>query len=217
MDALGAGFVRDLEGQTTNQISVSDLAFHALREYQPGDDRRYIHWRSSAKAGRFLVRQFLDTRRSHVAVVVDSNQTSYADPDELEVAISAGASIAMRTVSDDQPVTVLAGEHAAPTGHGTRVLDTFSRAELGSVDIGHLARRTVELAPDVSLAILITGPHTGADRLLRAASEFPPETKVVALRVDPSSPTGMREARGFVLLSLQRLGDLASLFVGVTT
>ena len=56
---------------------MSDLAFHALREYQPGDDRRYIHWRSSAKAGRLLVRQFLDTRRSHVTVIVDPDPEQY--------------------------------------------------------------------------------------------------------------------------------------------
>ncbi len=56
---------------------MSDLAFHALREYQPGDDRRYVHWRSSAKAGKLLVRQFLDTRRSHVAVLVDIDAEQY--------------------------------------------------------------------------------------------------------------------------------------------
>ena len=66
LESLGAGLLRDLEGETTQEMSMSDLAFHALREYQPGDDRRYIHWRSSAKAGRLLVRQFLDTRRSHL-------------------------------------------------------------------------------------------------------------------------------------------------------
>ena len=73
LESLGAGLLRDLEGETTQDLSMSDLAFHALREYQPGDDRRYIHWRSSAKAGRLLVRQFLDTRRSHLSVVVDTD------------------------------------------------------------------------------------------------------------------------------------------------
>ena len=77
LESLGAGLLRDLEGSTTEDVSMSDLAFHALREYQPGDDRRYIHWRSSAKAGKLLVRQFLDTRRSHVTVIVDPDPEQY--------------------------------------------------------------------------------------------------------------------------------------------
>ena len=40
----------DLEGVPSDQLSMSDLAFHALREYVPGDDLRHVHWRSSAKA-----------------------------------------------------------------------------------------------------------------------------------------------------------------------
>ena len=35
---------------STDAVSQSDLAFHALREYVPGDDLRHVHWRSSAKA-----------------------------------------------------------------------------------------------------------------------------------------------------------------------
>lgn len=31
-DRIGAGFLRDLEGQPTNELSQSDVAFHALRE-----------------------------------------------------------------------------------------------------------------------------------------------------------------------------------------
>ncbi len=77
LESLGAGLLRDLEGSTTEDVSMSDLAFHALREYQPGDDRRHIHWRSSAKAGRLLVRQFLDTRRTHVTVLVDADPEQY--------------------------------------------------------------------------------------------------------------------------------------------
>ena len=49
---LGAGRVRDLEGTPSDRVSMSDLAFHALREYVPGDDLRHVHWRSSARAGR---------------------------------------------------------------------------------------------------------------------------------------------------------------------
>ena len=37
---LGPGLLRDLEGQPTADLSPADIAFHALREYEPGDDRR---------------------------------------------------------------------------------------------------------------------------------------------------------------------------------
>ena len=49
LESLGAGLLRDLEGQATNDLSSNDLSFHALREYVPGDEMRHIHWRSSAK------------------------------------------------------------------------------------------------------------------------------------------------------------------------
>ena len=76
--------------------------FDDLREYQPGDDKRYIHWRSSAKAGKLLVRQFLDTRRSHLTVLVDTDPESYGGSEDLaEVAISVAGSLALRTIADE--------------------------------------------------------------------------------------------------------------------
>ena len=214
LDSLGAGLLRDLEGQTSSAVSMSDLAFHALREYQPGDDRRHVHWRSSAKAGKLLVRQFLDTRRSHVCVVVDSDRASYFDPDHYELAISAAASITLRTRKDDQEVSVFAGEHAALNAQGSRALDVFSRAELGAMGLHTLARRSNRIAPDVSICFLLTGSNTPFSELQRAANEFPIEVRVVGLQIDPLQSTGMRAGRGMTLLSLQRLGDLATLLQG---
>ena len=99
-----------------------DLAFHALREYQPGDDRRYIHWRSSAKPGRLLVRQFLDTRRSHLSLVVD------ADPELVrrrrgrrrDSPSRAAASLAVRAILDEQDTTVVLPRPAGLAHDGAR-------------------------------------------------------------------------------------------------
>jgi len=49
------GFIRDIEGATTHDLSSSDVAFHALREYLPGDDRRHAHRRTTARPGRKCV------------------------------------------------------------------------------------------------------------------------------------------------------------------
>ncbi|MEP6559634.1 MAG: DUF58 domain-containing protein [Nakamurella sp.] len=72
-----AGFVRDLEGDESARRTASDLSFHTLREYVPGDDRRFIHWKSSARNGTLQVREFLQTHRSMVAVVLSGNHDEY--------------------------------------------------------------------------------------------------------------------------------------------
>src|SRR6478735_10397033 len=51
------GFFRDLEGLAAHDLSPDDVSFHALREYQPGDDLRHVHWRSTARTGTVMVRQ----------------------------------------------------------------------------------------------------------------------------------------------------------------
>lgn len=97
---LSTGFLRDLEGTPTRDLTVSDIAFHALREYQPGDDRRYIHWRSSAKTGTFMVRQFEETRRSRLMVLLDLAADAYEDADDFELAVSTAASLGARAIRD---------------------------------------------------------------------------------------------------------------------
>ena len=50
--------------------------------------------------------------------------------------------------------------------------------------------------------------------LQHAAAHFAPEVRVVALRVDPTAPTGISGSRALTVLSLQRLGELAALLSG---
>lgn len=47
-----------------------------LREYVPGDSLRYIHWRSSAKAGQLLVKEFETGSYSSLAFVIQSSRGS---------------------------------------------------------------------------------------------------------------------------------------------
>src|SRR6478609_4877482 len=185
LESLGAGLLRDLEGSTTEDVSMSDLAFHALREYQPGDDRRYIHWRSSAKAGKLLVRQFLDTRRSHVTVLVDTDPRSFTGGEDiidewtrqqhghtdslfpahsapeipdLETAISVGASIVLRVMRDEQDTTIVCGSHDISRSTPQLTLDVLARVEPAPVDLTALALRAVDLAGDTSILFVVTGP-----------------------------------------------------------
>lgn len=221
LEPLGTGLLRDLEGHTTNDISMSDLAFHTLREYAPGDDRRYIHWRSSAKltaaAGqqRFLVRQFLDTRRSHVAVLVDGSSGSYAGDDEFELAISVGASVAVRALQDEMDLTIVCGEHAAVQPPPHTALDTFSRAELAADStLARAAARLSRLSPGVSVALLLTGSRAGFGEVQKARSYLPPEVHTVAIQAAVGSAMSLREASGLSVRIIGALGDLPRVLAG---
>ena len=223
LESLGAGLLRDLEGQTTNDVSMSDLAFHTLREYVPGDDRRYIHWRSSAKLsgaagqGEFLVRQFLDTRRSHIAVVVDARAESYRDPEEFELAVSAGASISVRALADEMDLTIVCGEHSASTAATHVALDTFARADFAAQSLPHAVARLSVLSPDASTVVLVTGVETAFATFQQARAHLAPEVRLVALQVEPGAPIRLRETSGVTVIVIGELRDLPRALMGGVT
>jgi uncharacterized protein (DUF58 family) len=219
---FGSGLLRDLEGRTTEDVSMSDLAFHALREYVPGDDRRYIHWRSSAKVGsavpggKFLVRQFRDTRRTHLLIIVDGDAGAYIDADEFETAVSVGASIALRARTDeldaslliaDQPTRQVRGRDAA----SSRVLDVFARAQTGNRRLPAQVALAARTAPQATYAIIVTGANSTFHGLRRAAAQLSNAVRVTLIRVDPVATSGMVTAANPTALNLTRLEDLRGL------
>jgi len=209
---LGTGFIRDLEGQSTNQVSQADVAFHTLREYQPGDDRRLIHWLSTARTGELMVRQFVDTRRSHLAVVVDGDRRSYAD-EEFETAVSVAGSLGRRVLLDEQDLSMVVAGDRIPVHSGTELLDGLSAVQTGGRRVGLIPSvdRVFRIGSGFSVAIIISGPTASLADLRAAAVRFPEDVRVLLLRIDPGSPTSFQPFGSHHLLSLERLDDLAQL------
>ncbi len=217
MESLGAGLLRDLEGVSTDAVSQSDLAFHALREYVPGDDLRHIHWRSSAKVmastggSSLLVRQYLDTRRSHATIVVDDRAESWADPEDFETAMAVAASIAVRAVLDEFDVSFVCGNHASSGSEGHLALDAVCRADFGDRGVIESGRQATLLAPDTSLCFFIGGSRTTFNDLLRAAAAFAPEVRRIAIVVDPEEKSRVTETGGLPVLHLAAKEDIGGL------
>lgn len=212
LDPLSSGLLRDLEGQSSNATSMSDLAFHALRAYAAGDDRRYIHWRSSARTGQLMVRQFVDTRRIHATLVVDGDPASYATEDEFELALSAAGSIAVRAVADEQQASVVASGEAVGDGSMQQILDALTRADFAAeATLTSLAGSVLRTAPDTSLAVLITGSVLPFSVVRRAGAALPPEIDTVALRIDLGADVGMTTVGDMTVLTMQALNDLPAL------
>ena len=105
LPSTSAGLIRDLEGNPTRRLVDSDYPFHAIREYAAGDSRRQIHWKSTAKTGRLMVRQYEESRRSRMAVVLSVAEAEYADAEEFELAVRSAASLGLRAVHDAREST----------------------------------------------------------------------------------------------------------------
>ncbi|HEY5882278.1 MAG TPA: DUF58 domain-containing protein [Nakamurella sp.] len=212
-----AGFFKDLEGQPTDDLSNNDVSFHALRGYVPGDDRRYIHWRTSARSGALMVRQFEETRRSHVAVALSTRPGEYADPDEFELAVEAGASVVVQAVKESRELTVIAGRAALPVGTARRTLDQLAgvrvdgdAARRADAEAGILAtaRRVANVAPDVSIVFLLCGSAPTPAQIRQAGAALPLGVRVVAVRAVPGVASSVRRISGVTVVTVGSLDKL---------
>lgn len=75
-----------------------------VRDYRPGDPPRAVHWRSSARAGHLIVREYQEEAASRVAIVIAGADTGTAPDSAMERLISGVASVARYAISTGHPV-----------------------------------------------------------------------------------------------------------------
>jgi hypothetical protein len=226
------GFVRDLEGQPTSDLTASDLSFHALREYRPGDDRRHISWKAAARTGELMVRQFEQTRRSHLVVAFGRDEASWADPEEFEMGISVAASLGVRALRDGRELTVVTGPVHPGAGHAEprepaiiasvstgRLLDGLSDVTYGesSVEVESLASLSAATIPGISIVFLVVGSTPGVRQVSSWSQRFGLGVQTVAVVCDPESTPGLREVAGVQVLRIGYLEDLPRALARGTT
>ncbi len=54
--------------------------FFTLRDYEDGDDLRKVHWPSSAKRDRLMIRQLEMPWQSRALIVLDTEVANYPTP-----------------------------------------------------------------------------------------------------------------------------------------
>ncbi|WP_159791677.1 DUF58 domain-containing protein [Puerhibacterium puerhi] len=204
------GFLKDLEGRVTQDISNSDVSFHALRDYVPGDDRRHIHWKTTARTGQLMVRQFEETRRSHLAVLLSTRAEDYAGDDEFELAVSVCGSLGLQAIREDRGVTVLVNDGRLRGDDRTRLLDDLARVEAVPsstrlVDVARVAGATVG---DASVVAFVVGSGVGARELRAASARLPQEVHVMALQCVPGAAMSRDTVAELTVLTLGSLGEL---------
>lgn len=210
LEGSAAGFVHDLEGQPTRDLSSDDMAFHALRPYVAGDDRRHVHWRTSARTGTWMVRQFEQTRRSHLLVALSTAVGDYTDAEEFELGVSAGASLGLQALRDDKTLSVLTSQVRLRVGSGRRLLDDLTAVQTrGRVPgLSGLARRAVQEVLDATVVVLVCGSAPGAAEMRSAASRFGQDVRVVIVRAARDEPVSCRTVGPATVITVSDLADL---------
>jgi len=95
----------------------------SVRDYHVGDPLRHIHWRTVARRGQLVVREFDHERRAettYVARVPD-------DPDVADAIASIATSLALSSLRDAGEVGLLTGDRVARDRSADGVLDWGAR------------------------------------------------------------------------------------------
>lgn len=186
LEPLPSGVTRHLEGPSSDVAPAGDITFHRLREYTVGDDLRMIHWKSTARTGRLMVRHNIDTSQPYTVVLLDLDPGRYS-AESFETAVDAAASVVVANGGGTAAVQLC-------TSTGERVGGPGARSVLPLLD------RLTEIAPDADgelrHELLRLRHHRGGTALV-----------VVTGRLDPDVLPAVAELR-------RRFNRLALLAVG---
>ena len=207
------GFQLDVEGVSTGKLSSSDVSFHALRDYEPGDDRRAVHWQSTARLGKLIVRQYEETHRSHHVIVLDTSRDAW-DHDSFETAVSVAGSLGLANLRESRPVSVTTTDEWLPSSVAMRLLDSLSEiSRRSSGDLALRVREAVAQRPGVSALTLIVGPETTDSDAAHLARLAPIDVPVSIIRIGVNKARARRNLGRGVLLDCATLDDLPRIIV----
>jgi uncharacterized protein (DUF58 family) len=103
MHRLPSGLTRNLEGPSSDVSPQGTITFHRLREYAVGDDLRTVHWPSTARVGKLVVRHNVDTAQPYTVVLLDVHPDKYS-AETFEEGVDVAASLVTSMAVGKAPV-----------------------------------------------------------------------------------------------------------------
>src|SRR5664279_3453092 len=121
--ALPTGRTRHLEGPSSDTSPQGNITFHRLRDYAVGDDLRLVHWRSTARTGKLVVKHNVDTSQPFSVVLLDQRPGRYT-AETFEEAVDVAASVLVTSSANKAPVELRLTDGTVVGG--PRVRDTVA-------------------------------------------------------------------------------------------
>lgn len=140
-----------------------------VRPYQDGDERRCVHWLSSARTGRLMVRQYAGGSAGILDVCLVTSAAEYPDPGDFEHAVALAAGIVQACLAEPLPcrLTTTGGLRLTGDGPGDRrrMLEAIAQIRLDGSDPSPAGRAE----PGRQLVIVRAGAHPGDADILTLA------------------------------------------------
>lgn len=199
-----------------------DQHFYALRDYVLGDEPRTVHWRSSARAGKLVVKQQVAPAPNNTMIVLDTDASAYGSDDQFgggwieerfETAVEVAASLAVAQADRVEQL------HVVTTTRGTAMTSATAGARDAFLDALAAANAVppVDTAPE-EIVPLVRRTHC---RLVMLVSGTPGFHVLAAMRaVAPAAGSSLTVVRvgsrrretlpGLRVLDVDRAEDLAA-------
>jgi uncharacterized protein (DUF58 family) len=209
-----AGLVRDLEGEVTKTITDNDISFHALRAYEPGDALRNVHWRTSARTGQLMVRQYEETRRSQLLLVQATNADHYASDEEFELAVSVLASLGVQLIRDATTLAVSTDGRRLATATPTALLDDTCRItprEEAAAPVRDVVREAGRRIAAPSVLIVVGGSRAPLAEFRAAETVFGSDTQVIVFRAEVGAASRITRLGESTFVTVGSLDELSRL------
>jgi len=152
--------------------------YFAVREWQSGDSVRWVHWRSTARHGTLVVRQFEQTRGRDVALLVDLWQPEDPQPQDLEnveLAVSFVATVAVAQCRRQNSNLLLEVAGDRPTSVYGPTSEVLANEVLHALAV-----------------IRATSESDGWRRLEAALGRLRPNTAILVVTTRRTEPEGLR-------------------------
>jgi uncharacterized protein (DUF58 family) len=156
-------------GHARHRHPSAQAEFHGVRTFRPGDSPRWIHWRTSARCGEPMVREFEDFPTDDLLLVVDLwTPPDQGAPAAVEEAVSFAATVCWdwcRQRGDRLVLAVAATEPVVIDGitgkdHAVRLLECLAvqHAESGQAGTALLDKLAGQrLPPAPALLVSVAG------------------------------------------------------------
>jgi uncharacterized protein (DUF58 family) len=156
-----------LFGQSSSAVKGSGFEFDQIREYQPGDDVRFIDWKSSAKTGKIMTRQYIEERSRTTVIAVDISSSIFYGSDEQKYAV----------VREIAAVLALLSEYAKDRVGlmlFSNQVDLFIPPSRGQAHIQHIMHTLFEIEPksDVTTSLDVAFDYLARLKLKQAMLFF---------------------------------------------